>query len=234
MMQRLLRRLFVKNWGLKLFSLILAIVLWLALVPEEKVVIERILSVPLETINIPERMELVEKPVSHVEVTFRAPGRLITQIMDSNLSVKLNLESASSYQEDYPLYPNAVSLPTGAEVVRIFPNRVHLRLEETVAMMLDVVPIVIRDSVRSGYRLDKVEVSPEQVLVKGPKSKLNENDKVRTVPIDLASLTQTTNIPAELILPRPELRLATDEMRVRVRLVIVPVKAANPGPEAKR
>jgi len=234
MIKRLLRRLFVKNWGLKVFSLILAVILWLILVPEEKVAIEKILSIPLEASNIPAHMELVEKPVSLVEVTLRAPSRLINQIMVSNLSVLLNLENASAYQEDYPLYPNMISLPTGAEVVRIYPNRVHLKLEETKALMLEVVPSIIRESVRPGYRLDKVEVDPAQVLVKGPNSKLNERDKVRTVPIDLAPFARTADVQAELILPRPELRLAFDQMRVRVRLIITPNKAANSIPAAKR
>jgi len=228
-MKRFLHRLFVKNWGLKLFSVILAVILWLVLVPEEKLAVERILTVPLETSNIPASMELVEKPVSHVEVTFRAPNRLLTQVADSGPSVILNLENAPAYQEDYPLYPDMISLPTGVEVVRIFPNRVHLRLEETATLMLDVVPSIIPESLRPGYRLDKVEVDPTQVPVRGPKSKLNGRDKVRTVPIDLQPYVQNSDLQAELILPRPELRLGFDQMRVRVRLFISRIKAAAAG-----
>jgi YbbR domain-containing protein len=228
MIKRLLRRIFVKNWGLKVFSVLLAVVLWLALIPEEKVSIEKTLAVALEAFNIPSNAELVEKPVAVVDVTIRAPNRLINQITASNPSVLLNLESATIYQEDYPLNPSMINLPMGAEVVRIFPNRVHLKLEVSKAAMLEVAPTVIRESLRDGYRLDKVEVTPGQILVKGPRSKLNDRDKVRTVPIDLAPYTQTTELQADLILPRPDLRLASNLTRVRVRLVITPLKPAAP------
>jgi YbbR domain-containing protein len=234
MINKFLHRIFVKNWGLKVFSLLLAVVLWLALIPEEKASIERTLTVPLETYNIPAKMELVEKPVSSVDVTIRAANRLITQITNSNISATLNLANASIYQEDYPLNPNMINLPTGAEVVKIFPNRVHLKLEETRSVMLEVTATIIRESLRDGYRLDKVEVLPGQILVKGPKSKLSDRDKVRTVPIDLAPYTQTTDLQADLILPRPELRLGVNLTQVRVRLVISAIKPAGQKSAAPR
>ncbi len=234
MIKRLLRRVFRKNWGLKLFSLIMSVILWLALIPAEKVSVEKAMTLPLETYNIPASMELVEKPLPTVDVTIRAPNRLMNQITSSNLSVLVNLENATVYQQDYPLSAAMISLPAGAEVVRIMPNRIHLKLEETKSAMLKVVPDVIKDSLRPGYRLDSVEVSPEQVLVKGPMSKLNERDRVRTVPIDLAAYAQTTELQADLILPRPELRLAESQAKVRVKLTIVRLKAPDSKPAARR
>jgi YbbR domain-containing protein len=233
MIKRLLRRVFLKNWGLKVFSVLMAFILWLVLVPQEKVLVEKTLSVPLEAYNIPARMELVEKPLPTVEVTIRAPNRLINQITGSNLAIRLDLENAIPFQEDYPLYPDMLNLPSGAEVVRIFPSRVHLRLEETKTLTLSVVPTVLRDTLRPGYRLEKVEVTPDQVQVTGPRTKFNAGDKVRTVPIDLAPFTQTTEIQADLILPRPDLRLAANQMRVKVRLVIQPVGSPESKPAAR-
>ncbi len=233
MIKRLFRRIFKKNWGLKLFSVLLAIVLWLALIPTEKVVVEKALTLPLEMSNIPPNMELVEKPISSVDVTLRGPNRVIGQITASNLSVILNLASASVYQQEYPLYPGMINLPTGAEVARIYPNRVHLRLEETKSAMMAVVPDFLKDSLRAGYRLEGVEVIPGQVLVKGPESKVSPRDKVRTVPIDLAPYTGSTEIEADLILPRPDLRLGGNQPWVRVKLNIVPVKAAEAKPAAR-
>lgn len=234
MIKRLLRRIFRKNWGLKLFSLILSVILWLALVPAEKVSVEKTMTLPLETYNIAPNLELVEKPLPSVDVTIRAPNRLMAQITASNPSVLINLENATIYQQDYPLSAAMISLPAGAEVVRIMPNRIHLKLEETRSVMLKVVPDVIKDSLRPGYRLDGVEVAPDQVLVKGPRSKLNERDRVRTVPIDLAAYSQTTELQADLILPRPELRLAESQARVLVKLIIVRLKAPDSKTAVRR
>jgi hypothetical protein len=63
-MIKLIRNLFLRNWELKLLSLIIAFVVWISLIPEEKTFSEKTLTIPLETHNIPTDMELVEKPDS--------------------------------------------------------------------------------------------------------------------------------------------------------------------------
>ncbi len=84
-MMRFLRNVFIQNWALKLFSFILALVLWLTLIPEEKVYSERTLAIPLETYNIPRNLELVAKPSTTIDVTVRAPLRLIGQISPASV-----------------------------------------------------------------------------------------------------------------------------------------------------
>ena len=66
-----MRRTFVarwitRDWPLKLVSLVLALVLWLLLVPAEKVSSEKSLAIPLETRNVPAGLEIVERPVGPV------------------------------------------------------------------------------------------------------------------------------------------------------------------------
>jgi len=51
-MIRFLRGLIIRNWGLKLLSLVLAFFLWLALMPEEKIFSEKSLNVTLELQNL--------------------------------------------------------------------------------------------------------------------------------------------------------------------------------------
>jgi YbbR domain-containing protein len=218
-MIRQIKNLFARNWGLKLFSLIVAVILWLTLMPEERTFSEKTLTIALETHNIPPEMELVEKPPSAIDVTIRAPNRLLSQITSSNISAMLNLRNATITQEDYPLYPSMISVPPGAEVIRILPSRVKLKLEQTKEISLKITPNII-GHIGDAYSIDKVEVTPANVSVSGPQSKIRETDVVRTTPIDVSDLTESTNIEAELILPRPELRLTFPQTRVRVRIIV--------------
>ncbi len=218
-MIRLIRKLIFRHWELKLLSLLLAFFLWLSLIPEEKTFSEKTLTIPLESHNIPPDMELVEKPEATVDVTIRAPNRLINQITSANVLAKLNLESASVIQQEYPLNANMISMPQGASVVRISPNKVRLKLERTKEVMLDIVPNIIGE-VKEGFRIVRIELSPPRVLVKGPESKVREKDTVSTSPINVAELASSTVIEADLILPRPELRLASSRNRVRARIQI--------------
>lgn len=216
-MRRFIKNLFLKNWGLKLFSLLLALVLWLTLIPEEKIFSEKTLTVPLELHNIPSAMELVERPLPTVDVKIRAPQRIINQFNSMTVHAALNLEKARVDQTQYPLNKNMISIPSGGEVIDIYPSQVNLRLERSKEVMLEVEP-VITGQLSEGLKMEKIEVIPSQVLIKGPESKVKENFKVRTSPIDISSLTQSTELEADLILPSPDLNLVSSQTKVKVRI----------------
>jgi YbbR domain-containing protein len=233
-MIKIIRNLLVRNWELKLLSLLLAFVLWLSLIPEEKTLSEKTLTIPLETLNIPADIELVEKPDPTVDVTIRAPNRMINGISAANVFAKLNLSTASVFQQEYPLNETMISIPPGAEVIRISPTKVKLKLERTQEAMLDIVPTIIGQA-KEGYGISKIEITPPRVLVKGPESKIQEKDKVSTSPINISELTTSTEVEADLILPKPELRLASPPARVRVRIFLEEIKASGkPGPKRNR
>jgi YbbR domain-containing protein len=218
-MIRILRRVFLRNWGLKLFSFLVAFILWLALIPEEKTFAEKTLTVSLELYNIPSGMDVVEKPPSTVDVKIRAPKRLIGQITPANVRASLDLRNARPDVENYPLNESMITVPPGAEVKEVRPRQVTLKLERTVALMLDVEPHIIGE-LREGLGVVKIEVVPPQVLVRGPESKINPKEKIMTTPIDLSSLTQSTEVEANLILPSPDLQFASAQTAVRVKILI--------------
>jgi len=216
------RKLFLKNWGLKLFSLLLALILWITLIPPEKMYQEKNLTISLETHNLPQNMELVKKPPATIDVTIRAPYRYMNQISSTNVVAELNLENASVFQEDYTLNESMISMPAGvrATVVKINPNTVNLKLERSVEIMLEVVPDTIGDPIE-GLKIEKIEVNPAQVLIRGAESKIKKDYKVRTSPIDISTLMQTTVLEADLILPSPDLSFASSLTKVKVTIFIV-------------
>lgn len=227
-MKRFFKNLFLKNWGLKLFSFLLALILWLTLITPEKVFSEKTLTIPLELHNIPSEMELMERPLATIDVKIRASKSLINDITSANVHAVLNLEKASLDQEDYPLNKSMISIPSGAEVRDIYPSQVSLKLERTKEILLDVEANII-GKLKKGLKLENIGIFPPQVPIKGPESKVKDRYKVRTSPIDISELTETTDVEADLILPNPDLRLASTETKVRVRIVI---QEANPA--AKR
>jgi YbbR domain-containing protein len=233
-MKRFLKNLFLRNWALKLISLILAFILWLTFIPEEKTFSEKTLTVPLETYNIPPLMELVQKPAATIDVTIRAPNRLIGQISSANVYAKLDLEKAAVFQEEYPLNIDMISIPAGAQVIRISPNKVNLRLERTEQIMMEVVPSIIGE-LKEGLKIKKMEIIPPSVRVEGPESKIKKKEKVRTSPIDISTLTQSTELEADLILPMPDLRLAPSQTKVKIKIIIEEEKPSeNTANKAKK
>lgn len=222
-MRRYVKGLFVRNWGLKLVSILLALALWLVLVPEDKVFSEKTLTVSLETRNTPESLEIVEKSVSTVDITVRAPSRILNQISPSTVSARLDLERATVIQQDYPLNKTMISLPPGADVIEIRPNKVQIKLEWTKEATLDVHPS-IRGKVAAGFRIAKIEFEPKEVVVGGPESKVKSKDAATTGPVDVTDLNRTAEFEVDIILPKPELRLVSARTTVLVTVTIEPDK----------
>jgi YbbR domain-containing protein len=214
-----IKKLFTKNLGLKIFSFFLALILWFSLIPEEKKFSEKTLRVPLELHNIPSDIELVEMPMQTVQVSIRAPERLINQITSANVHAVLDLKKASTAQEDYTLSRSMVSIPDGAEVKEISPSLVNLKFEKSKQLMLSIRPKIIGE-LPPGYTLLKTEVEPPEVLVKGPESRLSEKDIIRTSPIDISDFKHTTAIEADLITPAPELTIVGSKTTALVKLLI--------------
>lgn len=208
-----------RNWGLKLLSFVLALILWFALIPEEKTFQERTMSVRLEVHNIPAGMELVESPPLDVSVTIRAPNRLLPQINSNSVYAVLDLQRATVAQRQFPLNRNNVYRPEGAEIKEIYPSQVNLRLERTEQVLLKVTPEIVGEP-PEGYKLTKVEVVPEEVTVAGPESKVRDDMKVKTAPVDISQFTQSTEVEANLIPPIGDVRFAGPEPVVRIRLLI--------------
>jgi len=231
-MKRFGRWLF-RNWALKLLAFLLALVLWLTLIPEERTFSEKSLTIPLETHNLPADLEMVERPPAAIDLTVRAPNRLIDQITPSNVFAKLNLAGASVAQQEYPLNESMISVPAGVTVIKIYPSKVRLRLERTQQAELENVPELI-GSPREGMKIERVEVAPPTVAVKGPESRIKRKDRVRTTPIDVSVLTQSSEVEADLILPNPDLRLASSSGRVKVRIIISGAETAPANGKTKK
>ncbi|HYA49080.1 MAG TPA: CdaR family protein [Burkholderiales bacterium] len=227
-MKGYVRGLVVRNWSLKLVSIVLALALWLVLVPADKILSEKTVTVPLEVRDVPENMEVVERSVSTVDVTVRAPSRILDQITPSTLAARLNLERATVYQLDYPLNKSIISLPLGADVIEVRPSKAQIRLEPTKEVTLDV-HASVRGKVAAGFRIAKIEVDPKVVSVSGPESKVRIKDAVTTAPVDVTGLDRTREFEVDLILPRPELRLVSARTSAIVTVTIEPDRGNGRG-----
>lgn len=220
-----------KDWPLKLVSLGLALVLWLLLVPSQKMSTEKSLTIPLETLNIPAGLEIVERPVATVDITLRAPSRILGQIGPSDLVAGLDLGRATVLQQEYPLHKSMIAVPPDVEVVKISPSKLTIRLERTSQARIEVHP-TLRGRPAQGFRVARTEIEPSNVTVQGPESLVEAAQAATTAPIDVAGLTESTVFDADIILPRPELRFVTPQTRARVTVLIE--ETAAPAAKTKR
>lgn len=220
-MHRILKEIFIRNWSLKLFSFLLALVLWLSFIPEEKIFSEKTVTVPLELHNIPPDIEVVKSPIPYVAVKIRASRRLIVQITTTDIIAALELGQVKVNQENFPLTPDMIVVPEGVEVKSVSPSQVMMKLEEIKEISLKV-EVVFENEMPEGYKLAMFEPIPVEIPVRCPASKIKDSEilKLKTQPIDRSTLTESKEIIVGLILPSPDLSWVSSQRQVRIMIQV--------------
>jgi YbbR domain-containing protein len=160
----------VRHLGLKLVSVALAGLLWLAIAGDP--LVERSLRVPLEVQNIPADLEIVGEPPSTVEVRVRGPAGTLSQLVTGDVLALLDLKGARPGRRLFHLTTDRVRAPFGVEVTQIQPATVGLTLERSAARTVPVVP-QLEGRPMPGFVVAGVEADPPTVEVVGPESRLH-------------------------------------------------------------
>lgn len=212
-----------RNLFLKVFSLVLAIALWLVISRGSGVGgMEMSLGIPLELHNLPKDMEVVRSPTERINVRFSGPRRIVLKISQSGISVPLDLTDAVEGETTFELYPSHIKAPEKVSVTRISPSSVTVTLERMIERRLPVDPDV-QGKPAWGFRVGKVTVEPETVVVKGPRSAIRASKSVKTEPLTIEGAVQDLEEETGLVLSGGGIRIDGDQV-VRVRISILPVK----------
>src|SRR5262249_50537926 len=168
------------NWPLKIVSLVLAAMLWMAVANEASSEIG--LEVPLEYRNIPPQLEITGDMTNTVQVRLRGSSNVIKEITAKDVSTTIDLGKMGRGEKIVPLSPQNVQAPFGAEVIRVNPSSVRFNLERTITKKIPVVPMIV-GLPTDPYEVGKVTVTPSVVEIEGPESRVNALSSIATVPI---------------------------------------------------
>lgn len=178
------------NLGLKLFSLVFALGLWLFVNAGQKAA-ERAVEVPLEFRNIPSDVMVANPGVGQIEVRVMGPPALLSTIDPDYLKVVLDLDGARPGTSTFRLSPDFFNPPRGVRITRISPSVIDLKLELVAVRSL---PVTVRFGGKPpfGYKVARVEVQPEAVRVRGPANEVNRMVTVDTLPLEFEGRGQMT------------------------------------------
>ena len=185
------RSLFFDNIGLKLASFFLALLLYAHVVTEQQR--ESILQIPVAFSGLADTLAVRGDPPDHIGVTIRGKWKDLIRLGLSNplLSVDLNGIGPGPYIE--AITPEKMATrafpPELAKVLEVTaigdPGEVALTIEPKAEKW---VPVRARlaGQTAPGWRLDGPPVvSPESVLVSGPRSAVEAADTLNTLPVDI-------------------------------------------------
>jgi YbbR domain-containing protein len=202
----------------KIWSIVLAVMLWMVVSGEETV--ERGLRVPLELQQFPAGLELQTDAPSLVDVRVRGASGTLSRMGPGDIVAVLDLRAARAGRRLYQITPEQVRAPYGVQIVQVIPPSVALVFEDSVTKPLPV-SAEVEGSPAPGFVVGKITIDPKTVDVVGPESAVQRASEALTESISVANATHDVSDSVNVGFSDPSLRLKSPRL-VTVTVQIVP------------
>ena len=174
----------------KLLSLAIAVAIWALVATEPE--LATFASVRLEYKNLPEGLEISSDPVSSVLLELRGPAGALRGVSDgAHPNVVLDMSEADAGEHTFTITNRNVKVMRGVRLMRAIPSEVRFRFEPR---RNHTVPVHVRflNAAPNGYSLAGYKVDPPEMELTGPRSRVARLSEVQADPVDLATVTGTT------------------------------------------
>ncbi|HZN05756.1 MAG TPA: CdaR family protein [Pyrinomonadaceae bacterium] len=233
--EKLLRRIFLEDWSLKLLSLAIAIVLWLVVTGQNEPVTAHV-NVQLNFIR-PQLLEISNDPPRTVDVMLTGSRNKLDDLTALDLVATVDLSEQRAGERVLRLADKAqISLPQGVKVDGFQPSAIPIRLEPILERQITIEP-KLEGKPADGYEVYAVRPSKGSVTVRGPESRVNALQRVLTESIWLSGHKETftassvaidvADTKVDLLDPVVNVEIEIGEQRVEKRFSGVAVSAAD-------
>lgn len=206
----------MKNAWIKGASVALAIALWLFVISKGQSRVS--MSVHLEFKDVPQGLQVMESGTTQrTSLVIRGQERFIKSLSPDDVHVYLDLEGLSKGRHTYEIKSDDVSLPPPLKVITISPSTAKVALEGITSKKVAVRPVIV-GLPREGFTVERLEVSPREVMLEGGESELKEIKVIRTEPVDVSLASGT--IVKEVTIDRARLDIRSEPPAVTVKVII--------------
>jgi len=210
-----MRHLLFNNLGLKILALCLAIILWFLI--SGRGVSEITLEVPIEYINIPPGYEIVKKDRDTVRVSLFGSEGVLRSIKPEDLRVYVDLKDAQPEKGSYRIKKRNIKVPPALTISNVTPSKVNIVLDRTARKKVPVRPELTGEPAPGKY-ISRITIKPEKVDVEGPESVLKGISFVRTEPIDVSGLDESSERKVSIVSDIPAVRLMNGTVDVHINI----------------
>ena len=213
-----------RHLGLKLLSVVLAVLLWMTVSGEETV--ERGLRVPLELQQFPAGLEIMGDVPATVDVRIRGGMGVLGRLGVGDVVAMLDLRNARPGQRLFTVTPEQVRKPFGVEVVQILPSAVAMTFESSKSKPVKVVPAV-DGSPAPGFVVGRLIADPASVEIVGPESAVKRASEAMTEPISVWGAREQVRETVSIGMLDPALRIKNPRpAAVTVQILPAPFERA--------
>ena len=215
--EKLLRRIFLEDWSLKLLSLAIAIVLWLLVTGQNQPVTAH-LNVQLNFIR-PQALEISNDPPRTVDVMLTGSRSRLDELTSLDLVATVDITDQHAGERVLRLADRAqIALPQGIKVDGYQPSAIPIRLEEIVDRQVPV-EAKLEGQPAEGFEVYSVQPNKGSVAVRGPASRVNSLQKILTESIWLAGHKESfTQSNVAIDVPDPKVDLIEPVVNVDIEI----------------
>jgi YbbR domain-containing protein len=214
-------KLLTSNFGWKVLSLGLAVVLWMAVAHEPELATS--ISVPIEFKNLREDLDISSDVPDRVHIEVRGPSGRLTRDQLADVAVLLDMSDVQRGERTFTIRKANVKLPAGVEFYRAVPSQVSLVFDQLTSRVVPVQPRFGKEP-PAGYRVESFQADPVRVRIRGPEDRVNRIDHVTTDPVDLSGIVSRADVRAHVHIGDSQVRLdePTGQITVHVSLQKTP------------
>jgi hypothetical protein len=187
-----------ENWPAKVFSIALAMVLFVF--HQMNSLGERFFSVPLVLESQANLVPAGSYP-RMIRISLRGDPNNIYSIQEEDIQAYIDISRFSApgnYQAAVQIRKTGMALEIMPLEIRMEPGEVSLSLDQKDSKYVPI-KINFHGEAASGYLLDSYNISPSQVIIEGPSAHLNNTKELNTELVDLSGRSDDFTVMVNIL-----------------------------------
>ncbi len=218
----------IRRFGPHLLALLVAVVIWvIASESRREEVLDRTLTVPVAVLGVPANMVLSGSPDETVKITVRGPESRVRGLAPESLGATIDLSGARPGTLSVPIPATAIDTPRNVEVISIQPPTLRIQLEPIQRKYVAIRPYLV-GSPQPGFVVENIEARPDNALIVGPASLVEEVSEIPTERVILTGRTATFRETVGVISDYPLVRVV-QPATAEVIVTIAPLDSPGDG-----
>ncbi len=206
------------NWAAKIMSVLIALLLWIALVDEPEMI--ETVTVPVEYRNLASALYLSPDAPNRVQLQVRGPRGRLNDVSPERTNIVLDLAAMQTASaRTFAVQEGIINLPSNVTLMRAMPSQVRVKLERRLYKYLPVT-VAFEVPLPPNLRVSASTVTPASIQVVGPESRVELATSLTTEPIILTDVNLSKPIRVNVLLGDPELSIV-GSAQVTVKLQTV-------------
>lgn len=209
----------MRNLHIKIFALLGAILLFRFVNSEGNSSVMGFF-VPVEIRHVPADKIVLWPLTPQAQVTIKGPSFLVSDVAASRRTFKVEIPRDVQSRYVANLKKSDLALPPNVQLVSVDPSEIQFTFDNLVERDIPIEMTSI-GTLRNSLRLEKIDLTPTMVRVKGPETRIRDLINVQTEPVDLREVTDSVSRDLAIRMPASLAELNVSQVHLDLRVAAV-------------